>query len=81
VADPNPYDGIAFGRLNLWSYDHYHASIPGYYLEALVVFGKVTGIDPRRLGENERAADDLGLSGAQARALQQVAWDTLAAER
>ncbi|ODP39410.1 glycosyl transferase family 1 [Sphingomonas turrisvirgatae] len=80
VADPNPYDGIAFGQLNLWSYDHYHASIAGYYLEALVVFGKVTGVDPRRLGERERAADDLGLSGPQAKALQQVAWETLSAE-
>jgi hypothetical protein len=26
VADPNPYDGIAPGRVNLWTYDHYHAS-------------------------------------------------------
>jgi hypothetical protein len=81
IADPNPYDGIAFGQLNLWSYDHYHASVAGYYLEALVVFGKVTGVDPRRLGENERAADELGLSGAQAKALQQIAWETLSAER
>lgn len=81
IADPNPYDGIAFGQLNLWSYDHYHASVAGYYLEALVVFGKVTGLDPRRLGENERAADELGLSGAQAKALQQIAWETLSAER
>lgn len=81
IADPNPYDGIAFGQLNLWSYDHYHASIAGYYLEALVVFGRITGIDPRRLGEAERAANELGLSGPQARALQQVAWETLRAER
>lgn len=81
VADPNPYDGVSFGQLNLWSYDHYHASISGYYLEALVIFGKITAIDPRRLGEGERAADELGLSRAQAKALQQVAWDTLNAER
>lgn len=81
VADPNPYDGVTFGQLNLWSYDQYHASVAGYYLEALVVFGKVTGVDPRRLGERERAADELGLSGPQARALQIVAWETLAAER
>ena len=39
VADPNPYDGIDAGKLNLWTYDHYHASMHGYYLEALVVFG------------------------------------------
>jgi len=23
VADPNPYDGIEGGKLNLWTYDHY----------------------------------------------------------
>ncbi|WP_312846598.1 PEP-CTERM sorting domain-containing protein [Sphingopyxis sp. PET50] len=27
VADPNPYDGIAFDQLDLWAYDHYHASV------------------------------------------------------
>src|SRR3546814_822429 len=35
-ADPNPYDGIAYDQLDLWSYDHYHASIAGYYLEAQI---------------------------------------------
>src|SRR5258708_39512500 len=50
VADDNPYDGIAAGKLDLWTYDHYHASIYGYYLEALLVFGKVTGKDPLLLG-------------------------------
>jgi hypothetical protein len=30
VADENPYDGIAFGKLDLWSWDHYHASAYGY---------------------------------------------------
>ena len=29
VADPNPYDGVETGKLNLWTYDHYHASTPG----------------------------------------------------
>ena len=38
VADPNPYDGIASGTVNLWTYDHYHASTHGYYLEALVTY-------------------------------------------
>lgn len=73
VADPNPYDGIAPGQVNLWSYDHYHGSIAGYYLEALVVFGAITGIDPATLGSRERAADQLGLSVAQAAALQGLA--------
>lgn len=80
VADPNPYDGIAFGQLDLWSYDQYHASTAGYYLEALTVFGRVTGIDPRTLGARERGADDLGLSDAQATALQRIAYETLQAE-
>lgn len=81
VADPNPYDGIAFGKLGLWAYDHYHGSVPGYYLEALVVFGAVTGIDPTTLGKDERAADELGLSDQQAVALQKVASDELASRR
>ena len=78
VADPNPYDGVAYGQVNLWAYDHYHASVAGYYLEALVVFGRITGVDPRSLGAGERAADDLGLSPATAAALQRIAAETLA---
>jgi hypothetical protein len=77
VADPNPYDGIAFAQLDLWTYDHYHASTFGYYLEALVVFGAVTGRDPRTLGAHECAAFELGMSQRQAGALQQIAFDEL----
>ena len=77
VADPNPYDGVSFGQLDLWTYDHYHASVAGYYLEALVVFGGITGVDPTRLGPQEKAADELGLSADQAFALQKVARDEL----
>lgn len=77
VADGNPYDGVSFGKLNLWASDQYHASIAGYYLEALVVFGAVTGIDPTVLGAKEKAADELGLSIAEATALQRVARDEL----
>ena len=80
LADPNPYDGKAFGQVDLWANDQYHASACGYYLEALVVFGRVTGIDPLTPGRNERAADELGISADQAAALQQVAHDQLAAE-
>ncbi|MFD1787170.1 DUF4886 domain-containing protein [Sphingomonas floccifaciens] len=80
VADPNPYDGVAFGQLDLWSYDQYHGSTAGYYLEALTVFGRITGLDPRTLGPNERGADELGLSNAQASALQRIAYETLQAE-
>ncbi len=79
VADPNPYDGVDAGKLDLWTYDHYHASTYGYYLEALVIFGRLTGRDPRSLGALECSAFELGLSRAEARTLQQVAFDELAA--
>jgi hypothetical protein len=80
-ADPNPYDGIAFGQVSLWTHDHYHGSTYGYYLEALVIFGAVTGLDPRSLGKNEIAAYELGLSAAQAGTLQQIAHAELAAAK
>ena len=38
----------------------------------------MTGRDPRSLGERECSAFELGLSRAEARALQQVAFDELA---
>jgi hypothetical protein len=78
VADGNPYDGIAAGQLDLWGWDHYHASTHGHYLQALVIFGMLTGRDPRTLGDAECSAFELGLSPGQARALQQVAFDELA---
>jgi len=79
VADPNPYDGIDAGKINLWTFDNYHASVHGYYLEALMVFGSVTGRDPRSLGDNECSAYELGISTADAKRLQQIAFDQLAA--
>ena len=44
-----------------------------------MIFGQLTGHDPRSLGERECSAFELGLSRAEARALQQVAFDELAA--
>jgi hypothetical protein len=79
IADPNPYDGIEAGKINLWTYDNYHASTHGYYLEALMIFGSVTGRDPRSLGQNECSAFELGLSRTETKALQQIAFDQLAA--
>jgi hypothetical protein len=79
VADSNPYDGISAGRVDLWTYDNHHASAYGYYLEALMDFGAITGKDPRTLGEDEKAALDLGLSPEQAKALQDVAYRQLQA--
>lgn len=73
LADPNPYDGITPGQFDLWGLDHYHASVEGYYLEALVEFGAVTGADPRRLGLRERAARELGIAPTRATALQRLA--------
>ena len=55
VADTNPYDGIEAGKLNLWTYDAYHASTHGYCLEALVVFGSLTGKDPRSISSAARS--------------------------
>jgi hypothetical protein len=78
VADPNPYDGVDEGKLDLWAHDHYHASAYGIYLEALVIFGSVTGRDPRSLGDQECSAFELGFKLAQVRALQKVAFDQLA---
>jgi hypothetical protein len=80
VADANPYDGIDADKMNLWTYDSYHASAYGYYLEALVLFGHITRHDPRTLGDNECSGFELGLSSSQVGALQQVAFDQLAAE-
>ena len=74
VADPNPYDGTSFGTVSLWAWDHYHASRFGYYLEALTVFAKVTGKDPRALGPQETAADELGIAPQVATRLQAIAW-------
>ena len=60
-------------------YDHYHASAHGYYLETLVIFGSITGRDPRSLGDNECSAYELGFTRLQVKALQQIAYDELAA--
>jgi hypothetical protein len=77
VAGDNPYKGIPAGKINLWAWDSYHASAYGYYLEALLVFGRVTGKDPLSLGDSETVADDMGFSKPQTHALQQIAHDQL----
>ena len=81
VADPNPYDGIAYGQVDLWATDHYHGGTYGYYLAGLVIFGEITGLDPRSLGKKERCAFELGLSKTQATALQEVAFTELSAAK
>ena len=79
VAGEDPYKGIPAGKINLWAWDSYHASAYGYYLEALLVFGRVTGKDPLSLGDNETVADDMGFSKPQIHALEQIAHDQLLA--
>lgn len=81
IADPNPYDGITAGQIDLWASDHYHASDFGYYLEALLMFGKVTGRDPLSLGPKESVARDFNFTPEQTAALQQIARDELAAQK
>lgn len=80
VADSNPFDGVDFGKVDLWTWDQYHGSAEGYYLEVLVIFGKITGVDPVSLGARESAANELGISPAFAVALQKIAHEELAAE-
>lgn len=75
VATANPYEANAptDGLIDLWWDDNLHASKYGSYLSALTMFGKITGLDPQSLGINELAASDLGISGRDAYALQQIA--------
>jgi hypothetical protein len=80
VAAPNPYEAAPKGEIDLWATDHYHGSTYGYYLEALVIFGNVTGRDPRMLGSHEQAAEALGITPALAMKLQQIAAESLAAD-
>jgi hypothetical protein len=74
IADPNPYDGIAPRKIDLWAGDHYHASTAGYYLEALTIFARVTGRDPRLLGPHESAARELGLQPALVDRLERIGY-------
>ena len=78
VADENPYDGLAPGKIDLWAPDRYHASTYGYYLEALLVFGRVTGRDPLSVAAADPSVRDLSLDPAIVRRLAQIAHDQLA---
>jgi hypothetical protein len=81
IASRNPYRGVAPRQVNLWADDGYHASAYGSYLAALVVFGSVTGRDPRSLGGGELAAAEIGISPAEAQALQRIAFETIEGDR
>jgi hypothetical protein len=59
--------------MNLWWDDFLHASKYGSYLDALVQFGMITGLDPLSLGAGEIAAGDLGIASGDALILQHLA--------
>ena len=74
------------GAVDLWDSDPaaaccttpigYHPSTYGAYLNALVLFHRITGQDPSRFGPAEMAAKQLGLAPGVAAALQRIAVST-----
>jgi hypothetical protein len=73
TADMYAPDAASDGLIDLWFNDGTHASVHGSYLSALTLFGRVTGVNPFSLGAGEIAARDLGISAADAVALQRIA--------
>jgi hypothetical protein len=76
-ADGTYAPAVPQDKINLWWDDYLHASKHGSYLSALVIFGRLTGIDPWSLGASEKAAADLGISPGDAVKLQGVASEQL----
>jgi hypothetical protein len=72
-------DALPQDPMDLWWIDYLHASKHGSYLSALVIFGRLTGIDPWSLGPSESAAADLGISPGDAVKLQRIASEQLLA--
>jgi hypothetical protein len=66
-------DAATDGLIDLWFDDGTHASTWGSYLSALTLFGTITGDNPFSLGAGEIAARELGISAADALALQRIA--------
>jgi hypothetical protein len=77
AADRDPYDGIDPGKVDLWNVDSYHASMWGSYLEALTIYGQITGLDPRQFGGDESVATTFGIAPIEAVALQAIAYEQL----
>lgn len=77
TRDPYAPDAGTDGKVDLWWDDNLHASKYGSYLSGLTLFGTLTGLDPRSLGAAEHVAADLGITPAEAAALQGVAAATL----
>ena len=82
VATRNFYasDALTDGKIDLWFDDGFHPSTYGSYLSALTLFGTLTGLNPAMFGADEFAAFDLGISAADAVALQRLAALTLGYE-
>jgi len=76
TATRNPYSPDA-SKVNLWGSDYYHPSNSGSYLNALVLFYTITGVDPRTLGSGEQAAAALSIAPATAATLQQLAYEQI----
>ncbi len=65
------------GIMNLWWLDRTHGSKYGSYLSALVHFARISGQDPTQFGAADNVAAGLGIAGADAVTLQQVAKATV----
>ena len=92
IANPDPYGGTRSGVSLTFNYQpgsqpstvnkptdagFHHPSIYGAYLNALVLFQKITGADVRVFGASEQAAQSLGISPDVAQQLQHVAWESV----
>jgi hypothetical protein len=76
VANPTPYNQAPSGTMNLWDLDNYHANRGGSYLAAAVLFGRITGADPRNLPVGPgSAAEGMSLQPSDAARLNLVAYE------
>lgn len=80
TRDPYAADALGDDLIDLWFDDGFHPSKYGSYLSALTLFGTLTGLNPAMFGADEFAAFDLGISAADAVALQRLAALTLGYE-
>ncbi|MEK6346489.1 MAG: hypothetical protein V4764_03355 [Burkholderia sp.] len=92
VANPDPFVATNASLPLLWyglnavndpqisAPDYLHPSANGAYLAGLVLYTQITGSDPTRFGAGEVAAQQLGIPGALAVRLQQIAAQAVAQE-
>lgn len=96
VANPDPFGGSGTGVSLTFNFQpgsqpstinkpsdagFHHPSVYGAYLNGLVLFQKIAGIDVRTLGASEKAATALGIPAATAVQLQQIAWESVTQQR